>query len=122
MTTAESWVRLADWFESYASQEGCPRTSFFPKALNELASRGAAQVLYVRRWATTAVVSRFGTHPDWASGPGVELTPLHNGRIKISAFRAYGVRVERWTVSADLQDARLGRWPTYISADGLSSR
>lgn len=118
MTAADSWVQLADWFKSYAVQEGYTWASFFPEALTELASRDAAQGLYVHRWATTAIVSRFGTHPDWADGPRVELTPLPDARVELVAYRPYNQRVRRWIVSAPLSGEELDPWLMFVAGDG----
>jgi len=117
MSWTASWADCADWFDAYAADGAYSWARFFPGLLRRLCARESGRGLYAHRWATTVVVSRFGVHPDWAVGPKVELLALPGPRLEVTAFAAYGRRLECITLPVPVDLDKLDEWFRYVAGE-----
>jgi len=117
MVWTQTWAVVTQWFKEFAADEAYSWAAMFPAVLEQLAQRDAATGLYCHRWATTAVVSRFGVEPDWESGAKLQLTPLPGSRMEVKAFGPYNKRLYSAVIGLQSDLSRLVAWLMFVAGE-----
>lgn len=117
MSWRQSWNDLIKWYRDYADDPVYSWAGFFPDFLQQLGNREAAMGLYAHRWATTAVISRYGVQPDWMEGPKLELLPLPKNRLEVVVFDFYNRKVHKVILDMPLDLAEFDHWLQFVAGE-----